>query len=120
MTTKKGLLYEQWFFVNDSTLQNRSYRLHGLDTIPQETVTLKIRGGSITYNSTVADENNQLPVTFTLTSRLQGKYLFENQSHDFPQFIRYQLLGEHKLSAAISGKMNGNFREVLFMYDREL
>jgi hypothetical protein len=119
METKKGFLYEHWYTVNDSTLQNKSYRVNGTDTLPQETVELKISNGAITYTSTVAGQNNQRPVTFTLVSNHDGKYIFENKGHDFPQQISYQLKDANTLIASISGKVDNNFREIPFIYKRE-
>ncbi len=119
METKKGFLYEHWYTVNDSTLQNKSYRVHGTDTIPQEKVELKIFNGVITYTSTVASQNNQQPVTFTLVSNNNGNYIFENKGHDFPQQISYQLKDANTLNASISGNINGKYREIPFNYRRE-
>jgi hypothetical protein len=119
METKKGFLYEHWYTVNDSTLQNKSYRVTGTDTLPQEKVELKFTRGAITYTSTVADQNNQQPVTFTLVSKENGKYIFENKGHDFPQQISYQLNDANTLNAGISGKINNKYREIPFNYKRE-
>lgn len=119
MTTQKGLLYEHWVLINDTTLHNKSYRVHQRDTVPQETVVLALNNGRITYASTVANQNNQENVVFTLGSIDNGKYIFENKAHDFPQVISYQLSGGEKLSAAISGKIKNSFREILFDYTRE-
>src|SRR5687768_16871144 len=119
MKTQKGWLYEQWLVINDSTLQNKTYRVNGLDTIPQETVILGIRNGVITYTSTVADQNNKQAIPFILSNTENGKYVFENEAHDFPQFICYELKSKNKLLASISGKMKGDFRVINFNYERE-
>ena len=120
MITKKGFLMEHWYINNDSTMHNKSYRVHGTDTIPQETVQLSLRNGSITYTSSVADQNNQQPVTFTLTKMENGKYIFENRAHDFPQQISYQLADKNTLNAGISGNIKFKHREILFNFKREL
>ncbi len=119
METKKGLLYEQWYTISDSLLQNKSYRVNGTDTLPQETVQLKISGGVITYTSTVANQNNQQPVTFTLVKNDNGKYIFENTAHDFPQQISYELKDINTMDAAISGRINDKHREIPFHFKRE-
>ncbi len=119
MATKKGFLYEQWFMINDSLLQNKSYRVNGTDTIPQEAVQLKISGGAITYTSTVVNQNNQQPVIFTLVNKDNGKYIFENTAHDFPQQISYKLKDANTLDAGISGRINDQYREISFYFKRE-
>ncbi len=117
--TKKGFLFEHWYRINDSTMQNKSYRVNGTDSIPQETVQLKISNGAILYISTVADQNNQQPVTFTLVKKDNGKYIFENKGHDFPQQISYHLRDPNHLDASISGSVNNKYREIPFNFTRE-
>jgi hypothetical protein len=119
MKTKNGFLFEHWYGVNDSTLQNKSYRVNGTDTIPEETVLLKISNGAIIYISTVANQNNQQPVSFTLIKKENGKYIFENKGHDFPQQISYHLKDDNHLDASISGTVNDKFREIRFNFKRE-
>lgn len=119
MVTQKGFLYEHWYISNDSTLHNKSYRVNGTDTFPQETVQLKIRNSNISYISTVADQNKQQPVTFTLTKIDKGKYVFENKAHDFPQQISYQLTDKNSLDASISGNIKEKYKEIIFNYKRE-
>ena len=120
MVIKMGsAFYEHWYRVNDSLLQNKSYGINRRDTISQETVQLKLTHGIITYTSTVADQNNQQPVTFTLVKLENGKYIFENKAHDFPQQITYLLIDKNTLHASISGTRKDKFREVLFNFKRE-
>ena len=119
MVTKMGsAFYEHWHRVNDSVLQNKSYGINRRDTISQETVQLKLTHGIITYTSTVADQNNQQPVTFTLVKTENGKYVFENKAHDFPQQISYQLIDKNTLHASISGTGKDKFTEILFNFKR--
>lgn len=119
MITNKGTLYEHWYMVNDSVLQNISYLVNGTDTIPQETVQLKIANGIISYTSTVANQNNQQPVIFILVKNENGKYVFENNAHDFPQQISYNLADKNTLNASISGTVKNKFSEMLFNFKRE-
>lgn len=118
MPSKKGFLFEYWQRINDSTLQNNSYRVNGIDSIPQETVELTIANGAIMYISTVVNQNNHLPVTFFLVKKDNGKYIFENKKHDFPQQITYYLKDKNQLQASISGSIKGEYKEILFYYER--
>lgn len=119
MTTNKGTLYEHWQAVNDSVLHNKSFRVNGRDTIPQETVELKLFNGSITYNSVVANQNRQQAVTFTLVSTKNGEFVFENKAHDFPQLISYHLVDNETLIAKISGTIKEKHNEIVFNFKRE-
>ena len=111
--TKKGTLVEQWHRVNDTLLQSRSYRVQGKDTIPEETVELKLEGGRITFTPTVPNENEGKPVTFVLSSIDGSIFTFENKYHDFPQRIVYQI-GTKTLNVTISGVTKDGYREIPF------
>lgn len=119
MNTSKGSLIEVWKIQDDSTLVSESFRINGTDTIPQETVVLSLRNNSINFTSTVADQNNQQPVSFILIKIQDGKYVFENKAHDFPQQIFYTLAGNNSLLAGISGRINDTYKEILFNFTRQ-
>ena len=119
MTTTKGYLIEEWYKKNDSVMYNKSYRVNGRDTIPEEKVELKIVKGVITYTSIVDNQNSRQPVVFTLSGISGGKYTFENSKHDFPQKISYQLIDNKTLSASISGTINNEYRLIPFDYKRQ-
>ena len=115
---KKGKLIEQWTIVNDSTLHGYSFIKTGSDSIPEEKVELVLRNGKILYIAAAARQNDDKPVPFTLISIENGKYIFENKAHDFPQRITYQLADENTLNAAIYGPMDGKEIEVQFNFKR--
>src|SRR4051812_19686665 len=85
MKQAKGILAEEWWKVNDSLLQNKSYRVMGKDTVKEESVQLQYSNGQITYNATVYGQNNGNTVPFTLISTKNNHFVFENKEHDFPQ-----------------------------------
>jgi len=119
MATPKGFLFEVWKIQDDSTMLSKSFRINGTDTIPQESVELSLRNNIITFTSVVADQNNQQPVSFILIHSKEGKYVFENKAHDFPQQIFYTLNGNNSLQAGISGRINDTFKEILFNFTRQ-
>lgn len=119
MATSKGILFEVWKIKDDSTMVSKSFRINGTDTIPQETVELSLRNNITRFTSTVADQNNQQPVTFILIHSNDGKYVFENKAHDFPQQIFYTLAGNNSLLAGISGRINDTYKEILFNFTRQ-
>ena len=114
METKSGALFEQWTIMNDSTMTAVSYRVSGKDTIPQETVELKVSRGNIIYAPTVHGQNQGKPILFALMSNRKGKYLFGNKLHDFPKQILYEPSNK-KLKVTLSG--SGQEVEYLFKKD---
>lgn len=106
MKTKKGAIGEEWTRVNKDYLQNRGYMIRGNDTIVTERVALTNTGTGIFYTSTVADQNDQKPVAFRLTSFEKFVFVFENAQHDYPKRISYQLINKDSLNAWIDdGKL---------------
>ena len=87
--------------------------VNGKDTIPEETVELKLANGKITFSPTVRNQNGGQPVVFTLVSIEGTKFTFENKQHDFPQRIIYDI-HEKTLSVTISGNTKNGFREIPF------
>ena len=111
METKRGMIYESWQKINDSTLKGSSYKLNGQDTIILEQVELVIRNGKIMYIPSVTDQNKNQPVVFKLANLENGTYTFENKKHDFPQRIIYNLPKNNTLHAWIEGDINGQFKK---------
>ncbi|MGZ8544794.1 MAG: DUF6265 family protein [Flavisolibacter sp.] len=114
METRSGALIEQWTIMDDSTMTCVSYRVSGRDTIPQETVLLKVSRGNIIYAPTVHNQNQGKPIQFALMSKTKGKYLFQNLMHDFPKQILYEP-GHKKLKVTLSG----GGEEVRFEFKKE-
>ncbi len=107
MKTKRGSMGEEWVKVSESHLQNRGFYIKGTDTVVTETVALKDTPEGIFYTSTVADQNNQQPVSFKLTSSEKDEFIFENTAHDFPKRIIYHLISADSIHAYIDGGVNG-------------
>ncbi|PWG82031.1 DUF6265 family protein [Pararcticibacter amylolyticus] len=114
MTTKKGNVYESWKKINKDEFSGKSYILKNRDTIILETVKLVQKGDSLFYIPTVREQNDGLPVHFSMKSVSGKKIIFENPSHDFPQVISYTRTGKDSLMAQISGMQNGRQRNERF------
>jgi hypothetical protein len=119
METERGMLYESWQKMNDSTLMGKSYKVNGKDTVMTEQVELVSRKGKIMYIPTV-EENNNKPVAFILVRLENRSYTFENKAHDFPQRIIYNLPQKNTMHAWIEGNMNGQFKRSDFKYVKTL
>lgn len=118
MQTKKGMLYERWQKLNDSTLVSQSYKVNGADTVFLERVQLVRRGRSMQYVATVSDENGGKSVTFSLVKLENNTYVFENAQHDFPQRVIYSLPEKESLHAWIEGTVNGQLKKSDFFYNK--
>ena len=93
MQTNSGVLYETWKITNDSTLSGISFRVQpNLDTVVEEKATLVFRDRSYYFIPITTFQNQQRPVTFTITAHTDSAFTSENPTHDFPQRIRYAFL----------------------------
>lgn len=121
MPQDRGDRLEVWEIRDDSTLSGRGMRIKAEngDTVLLETLTLELRGDTITYNATVRGQNKNLPVAFELTLADADGYLFENPEHDNPQKIRYRLLGNRELQVTTEGKRGSRTITEEFIFERE-
>jgi hypothetical protein len=118
MTTKRGIICEEWKKVNKDYLQNTGYIIKGSDTIINERVALTNTGNNIFYTSTVADQNDKKPVAFKMTKAENNNFIFENRQHDFPKRIVYQLISSDSLHAYIDDGIDGSGHIRHFYYKR--
>jgi Domain of unknown function (DUF6265) len=118
METAKGILYESWEKLNDSTLKSRSYKVMDKDTVWLEQVKLVKREGKISYIPVVQRQNNNEPVAFVLKKIENNIYIFENAAHDFPQRIIYTLPQNNLLHAWIEGEVNGQVKRIDYRYSK--
>jgi hypothetical protein len=101
MTSKRGVICEEWKRVDGNLLQNRGYFIKGSDTVVTERVALTRGRKGIYYTSTVEDQNNKQPIAFRLTRNDGNMFVFENPQHDFPKRIVYNLISADSLHAYI-------------------
>jgi hypothetical protein len=118
MTTKRGILCEEWKKINDNYLQSKGYIVKGTDTLINETVALTKKGDDIFYTSTIVNQNDQQPVAFKMTKSGNNIFVFENAQHDFPKRIVYQLLSADSLYAFIDDGIDGSAHKQNFYYKR--
>ena len=103
----EGLLTESWIKENDSTFSGKSFFIKENDTIHMENIVLIQKKEDLLYIPTVNGQNNDEPVTFTLSSDIDNRFSFENPTHDYPQKITYKKITDTNLLATISGKQQG-------------
>lgn len=110
----EGNLSEFWTKTNDSTFNGESYFVIKNDTVFGEKVELIQNGKDFIYEVSVAKQNDEKPVVFKLTSSSENEMTFENPSHDYPNKIVYQKVGNDSLVATIFGSKDGKAKSEVF------
>ena len=103
----EGTVSEIWRKENDSTFSGKSYFVKEEHTIHYETIIITQKKDDLLYIPTVKGQNNDEPITFTMSSETENNFIFENAAHDYPQKISYKKVSDTRLIATISGKQQG-------------
>ncbi|MEP6583715.1 MAG: DUF6265 family protein [Ginsengibacter sp.] len=120
MNKKNGLLSESWQQIDDSTFQESSYmQKNSGEKILLEKVQIVARRNELYYIPTVADQNNQQPVKFRITTISKEAFTAENAEHDFPKRIFYKIISHDSLYARIDGGTSMPEKKSDFYYSRQ-
>lgn len=119
MNLKNGALCEEWKRVDKYFLQNKGFMIKGKDTIVNERVELRAKDDGISYTSRVEDQNNKMPISFSMTSAKGNEFVFENPQHDFPKRIVYHLISADSLHAWIDDGIDGSKKRSDFHYKKQ-
>jgi hypothetical protein len=117
--SRRGEIYESWKRLSDRTVEGDSWIVSSTDGTehPLESLLLVEMAGELFYIPKVAE--NEYPVPFRRTSMESGRVVFENPTHDFPQRIIYQRIGDDGLKVTIEGPVDGGeSRQVDFHFRR--
>jgi hypothetical protein len=115
----EGEFYEVWNAYRDSAYTGIGFLLVKGDTLFSEIISLEERNGELFYVPSISGQNAGQPVSFKLTSRSNGKYIFENKEHDFPQRIIYTNPRPDSLYACVEGMQDGILRKEEFALSRK-
>jgi len=118
--SEKGILVENWVQLNDSTLHGESYFIVENDTVFAESIQLAERHELLNYVVTVEGQNLSKPVSFIQTKASSKQLVFENPTHDYPQKIIYNRVGNDSLVAEISGIDGKKARKEVFRLKRKI
>ena len=99
--------YEEWKQESENELIGTSYGIDYGEKFVNEYLYLKKFGDTWAY---IADPIDQRITLFALSEYTPKKFVFENKEHDFPQRIIYEFHKGGKLTAAIEGNVNGEFK----------
>lgn len=116
--TPKRSIYETWRKTNNNEFSGKSYILKEKDTVVFETIRLVQEKDGFFYIPTVKNQNDGLPVRFSIKTISETQMVFENPEHDFPQVISYTKITPDSLVAVISGTKNGQERKQTFPMKR--
>lgn len=109
-------VYEHWKIGNDGkTLEGISYTIKSMDTTIMEQILLSYEGGSFHYKPDVA--GNQATVDFKISKLTSDSFVAENQFHDFPKIIRYQLVRKDDKDF-IEASIEGNGKVIPYRFER--
>ena len=103
--SEQGNLSETWVKDGD-VFSAETFIVVGSDTVFKERSVLEETGKTLHCVISIPGENNDKPVTFTMTKQTESMMLFENPKHDFPTVIRYEQKGD-SVVAEISGTQQG-------------
>ncbi|MBY0477388.1 MAG: hypothetical protein K2Q24_07055 [Chitinophagaceae bacterium] len=120
MQKKTGIISESWRKTNDSTFDGESYlnKTTG-EKMLLENIQLIYRDRQFLYIPTTANQNNQQPVSFRITSHSNNGFTAENAAHDFPKRIVYALIHPDSLQATIDGGPAMPQKKSTFYYSRQ-
>lgn len=118
MKEKDGTTTEQWQHVNDSLMTGKSDFIKGDTIIPFETIKIYLKDTLFFYEAKAARQNNELPVAFKITLLTDSTFTAENQQHDFPKRISYQLVNKDSIHAYIDGGAAMPDKRADFYYTR--
>jgi len=101
--------FEHWKKINDYEFIGVGVTLQDADTVFVEKLKIIVEGDEIHYVADIPE--NPMPVHFTFTIISHGHFVCENQKHDYPKKISYQL-DKNILTAQTSG--DGKLQEFIF------
>jgi hypothetical protein len=113
-TSATRTVEEQWTSPRGRSMVGLSRTVRGGDLAAYELVVIRERDDRLVY---IAHPSGQPAAEFLSTSLSEGRVVFENPAHDFPQRIGYRRQGP-SLLAWIEGTTDGQERRVEFPYRR--
>lgn len=112
--------YEVWQILSDTVMAGGLFHQAGNDFVRDESIELKAENGQFYYIPTVFEGNKVAkPVSFVITTYTDTSFVAENKQHDFPQIIQYTLLSPKRMTATISGSIEGRQKQIVFRFEKE-
>ena len=96
-----------WEKINDNEFVGKSYFIKGTDTIIWENMSLLQKQDSLFYIATIKEQNNNLPICFSLISISKNEMIFEYPKHDYLTKILCRKMGKDSLVVEMFGSHEG-------------
>lgn len=106
---------EQWMRPRGGSLLGMSRTVAADSTIAHELMRIVERSGGLVFQ---AHPSGQAPAEFPAVQIGEGRVVFADPAHDFPQRIIYRRTGADSLVARVEGERNGAVRGSDFRYAR--
>ena len=111
-----GRVEEQWMAPRGGSMVGSGRTVRGEKLVEYELVVIREDGDALVYQ---AHPSGQPSAEFRSTSVSDGRVVFENPGHDFPQRIGYERQGA-SLQAWVEGSKDGRTRRIDFPYRRTI
>jgi hypothetical protein len=106
--TNDGFSYEEWILNDDNTLNGRTYKLFGKDTIEFERMEIKCYQGKPTYFMNAMMQNTQVRAGYIPIQITNNVWVWENQRTDFPKMLSYAIINDSVISVWFKGDKNND------------
>jgi hypothetical protein len=106
---EKRTFVEEWSLLSKNIFQGQGFvsDTQGEQRNLTETILLVRMNGDVFYIAKA--RQNELPVSFKMTSSSEKEVIFENPDHDFPKRIHYALKPDGTLQAVVSDGADRGF-----------
>lgn len=111
-----GMTIQEIWKKDSSGFAGVGLTLKGADTAGVEKMWMKATDSGFFFIAEVSQ--NPAPVLFKLISSDSSRFVFENQTHDFPQRVIYHFKAPDTLHARIEGVIQEEARGIDFPYVR--
>jgi uncharacterized protein DUF6265 len=115
MAAGNRLVEEQWTAPGGGIMLGVGRTTRDGSLVEYELVALTEKDGQLAYE---AHPSGQESAVFASREIGEGKVVFENLGHDFPQRVGYEQRGSDALLAWVEGTANGRARRIEFAYRR--
>lgn len=104
-SSNEGVLFnEDWEILSDTLMTGLGYSLQENDTVFKEDLKIFLENGNLFYAARVG-ESDQF-IAFKLKEATRDRWVFENQEHDYPNIISYEIDNHHLVATTTNS--NGN------------
>jgi len=97
-------VFEVWKH-EEQKIKGLSFVVTNEDTMVLEYLSIEMIGDTLFYIPTVLNQNDGKPIPFKSESNQTRKLSFVNMSHDFPQVIKYDLIGMDTIKVTLKGTL---------------